>query len=160
MAEQAQGIESIAPGINTEFIQDVLRQTMVLGLPEDAAMQPTFYFPDEGTWTNDDTEGNPWDWTQAPDTVTQVAHTEQVLCAYEFFSPLGRQGSFQTEVGEFNPTTVVFTMFEDEYTTVNGFSYATIGASSQKWFFRFWKPSNAINDMTVYEAHCVAQGIE
>ena len=33
MAESFEGVESIAPGIDTDFVRDKLRQTMVLGLP-------------------------------------------------------------------------------------------------------------------------------
>jgi hypothetical protein len=159
MAEQAQGFESIATGLNTENIRDVLRRTMVLGLPSTAADQPTFYFDRDVDWTNADSEENPWDWTTAPDTTTAASNV-QVLCAYEFFSPLGRQGAFQTEVGEFNPTTLVLTLFEDEFAAVTGFTYVTIGPSTQRWYFRFYKPSVGLNDLTVYEIHCSAQGIE
>jgi hypothetical protein len=65
-----------------------------------------------------------------------------------------------TEVGEFNPTTVVLTMFEDEFNTAYGFTYLTIGPSDQRWYFRFFKPAVGLNDLTVYQLHCVATGTE
>lgn len=163
MAEQHDGFESIAAP-PTDSIRETLRRTMVMGLPQEESQRPTFYFDRTVTWEDYDSEDNPWDWTVDP--VTEVVPaSEQVICAYEFFSPLGRQGAFYTEVGEFNPTTLVFTMFEEEWERVRGFSYATVGPSrlgtsaSNRWYFRFWKPAYGLNDLTVYQVHTAAEGI-
>jgi len=153
------GARSSIASIPTDSIREVLRRTMVMGLPATVADRPTFYFEGEQSYQLEDREGSPWDWTAVPVADTSASPI-QVLCAYEFFSPLGRQGSFPTEVGEFNPTTVVVTMFEDEFAGVYGFTYVTIGSSSQKWYFRDWKPSVSLNDLTVYEVTCVATGRE
>lgn len=163
MAESHDGFDSIAAP-PTDAIREVLRRTMVMGLPQQQSHRPTFYFDRTVTWDQHDSEAKPWDWTAVPATEAQPA-SEQVICAYEFFSPLGRQGAFYTEVGEFNPTTLVFTMFEDEWRRVRGFSYATVGpprvdtSVQTKWFFRFWKPAYGLNDMTVYQVHTAAEGI-
>ena len=130
-----------------------------MGLPTENAQKPTFYYPRDVDWAKEDREGNPWDWTDTPATDTQRS-PEQIICAYEFFAPLGRQGAFFTEVGEFNPTTVVFTMFEDEFAAAWGFTYATIGPSGTKWWFKFWRPVSGLGALTVYEVACVAQGTE
>ena len=158
MAEAINGRSSIA-SIPTASLRETLRQTMVMGMPATASERPTFYFEGEKTFAGADLEGSPWDWTDVPTLDTSAAPI-QALCAYEFFSPLGRQGSFLTEVGEFNPTTVVLTMFEDEFAAVYGFTYVTIGPSNQRWYFRFFKPAISLNDLTVYEVHCVATGSE
>ena len=55
-------------------------------------------------------------------------------------------------------TSVVFTMFKKEFDTVFGFSSVTIGASDQRWFFRFWRPTYAIVDLQAYQVHCQAEG--
>lgn len=156
MAESIGGRQSIA-SIPTDTLRETLRQTMVMGLPSVVADRPTFYFDGEQTYDPSDTEGSPWDWEQGADTDT-AKDPVQVLCAYEFYSPLGRQGSFQTEVGEFNPTTVVLTMFEDEFAAVQGFTYMKIGPSTQDWYFRHYKPGIALNDLDVYQITCVATG--
>lgn len=157
MAEQHGGVDAIA-AVPVETIRDKLRQTMVLGLPDDDALKPTFYFERQIEWDKHDRESNPWDWSAAPLSDT-TASPVQPICAYEFFSPLGRQGAAYTEVGEFNPTTVVFTMFEDDYKSIAGFSYATIGPGSQKWYFRYWRPSYGMGALTVYQIHCVAETV-
>lgn len=156
MAESHEGFDAIAsPAV--ESIRENLRRTMVLGLPVEDDQKPTFYFDRVVSWQDADAEGNPWDWTATPATESNPSSVQPV-CAFEFFSPLGRQGAYQTEVGEFNPTTVVFTMFEDEWEQVQGFSYVTIGPSTQKWYFRYWRPAYGLGDMTVYQVHCVAEG--
>jgi hypothetical protein len=158
MAEEIGGLSSIA-NIPADDLRESLRRTMVMGMPETVADRPTFYFEGEQTYADADLEGSPWDWTDTPSSDT-AKDPAQVLCAYEFFSPLGRQGAFLTEVGEFNPTTVVLTMFEDEFNTIYGFTYCTIGPSDQRWYFRFFKPSVGLGTLTVYQVHCVATGIE
>lgn len=157
MADQWEGFESIAV-IPTEQLRTTLRRTMVMGLPTEDAEKPTFVFERDVDFALHDTEGSPWDWTDAPVSETPQSSV-QPICAYEFFSPLGRQGSFLTEVGEFNPTTVVFTMFEDEFAAVTGFTYVTIGPDDTRWYFRHWRPAQGLNDMTVYQVHCVAEGL-
>ena len=158
MADTIGGVDSIAV-IPTGDLRTILRRTMVMGLPETVTERPTFYFEGQQTYDDADLEGAPWDWTDVPTTDTS-GDPQQVLCAYEFFAPLGRQGSFNTEVGEFNPTTVIITLFEDEFDAVYGFTYATIGPSDQRWYFRFHKPAIGLNDLTVYQIHCVATGTE
>jgi hypothetical protein len=158
MADSIAGRASIAD-IPTGDIREILRATMVMGLPEKQVDRPTFFFGDDKTWTREDMEGSPWDWTATPLVNVQNEPT-QVLCAYEFFAPLGRQGAFLTEVGEFNPTTLVLTMFEDEFSSVLGFSYVTLGPDDTKWWFRHWKPAVGLNDLTVYEVHTAATGAE
>ena len=158
MAESIGGLSSIAD-IPADSIRESLRRTMVMGLPVTVAERPTFYFQDASDYLREDLEGSPWDWTATP--VVNV-HTEpvQVLCAYEYFSPLGRQGAFYTEVGEFNPTTLVLTMFEDEFNDVFGFAYVTVGPDDTKWWFRTWKPAISLGALTVYQVHCSATGAE
>lgn len=158
MADSMGGFDSIAV-IDTEAIREVLRRTMVMAMPNEDSEKPAFVFERQVSFDQHDNEGNPWDWTAAPALETAQASV-QVITAYEFSAPLGRQGAFLTEVGEFTPTTVVFTMFEDEFAEIRGFSYATVGPSAEKWYFRFWKPSVSLNDMTVYEVVCVATGVE
>lgn len=158
MAEEHDGYESIAV-IPTEMLRDVFRRTMVMGLPVEDAEKPTFYFRYVAEWERHDSENNPWDWQAAPDSEEQ-REPVQPICAYQFFSPLGRQGAFPTEVGDFSPSSLVVTMLEDEFEAVDGASYATVGPSNVRYFFRFWRPSYGLGDMTVYEVHMAADAVE
>lgn len=158
MAESHGGVDSIAV-IPVDRIREAIRGTMVMGLPVEDSEKPTFVFRHEVEWASHDSENNPWDWTDAPESLTQRADV-QPICAYEFFSPLGRQGAFSTEVGDFNPTTLVVTMFEEEFAEVNGASYVTVGPSNVRFYFRFWRPSYGLGDMTVYQVHLSADAVE
>jgi hypothetical protein len=158
VAESHDGVESIAV-IPVDTIRDAIRATMVMGLPVEDVEKPTFYFRHEVEWASHDSEDNPWDWTDAPVSESQIAPV-QPICAYEFFSPLGRQGAFATEAGDFNPTSLVVTMLEEEFVAVNGASYATAGPGNMRWYFRFWRPSYGLGDMTVYQVHLSADAVE
>ena len=149
MAESHGGFDSIA-AIPTESLRETLRRTMVMGLPQEDAEKPTFYFERVVTWEDHDSEDQPWDWDDAPTVDTQQSAVQPV-CAYEFFSPLGRQGAYYTEVGEFNPTTLVITLFEDEFNEVRGASHVTVGPSTMRWHFRYFRPAQGLNDLTVYQ---------
>lgn len=132
---------------------------MVFGLPVDDAQKPTFYFDRVVEWERHDREGSPWDFSAAPLSETQKQPVKPV-CAYEFFSPLGRQGADPSEVGDFNPSTVIVTMLEEEWVSVRGFSHMTVGPSPQRWLFRYWRPNYALNAYPVYQIHCAAEGVQ
>lgn len=154
MAENHRGVTAIAT--IPASVQTALRRTMVLGLPAVAADRPTFWFDREVEWNNHDAEGKPWDWTQAPEIdTTATPQSVQPICALEFFSPLGRQGSFPTEVGDFNPTTLVVTMLKVDFDDVYGASRCTIGPENRTWHFRFWSPAMALENLAVYQVHMV-----
>lgn len=158
MAEQKGGFEAIAT-IDADSLRETFKRTMVLGLPNTPSEQPTFYFERVVTWADFDRDNNPWDWTAAPLTENQPSPVSPI-CAYEFFSPLGRQGATFTEVGEFNPTQVVFTFTDDEFRKVENSSYVTIGPSDQKWYFRYYRPGNALGSLGILQVHFQAVGGE
>lgn len=155
MADSHKGITSIAT-VPAE-VEDLLRQTMVFGLPEADVDKPTFYFEREVTWTDHDTEGNPWDWTAAPVTDTTPTPT-QPICAYDFFSPLGRSGAQFSEVGDFFPSTVVVTFVgDDDFNEAVDSSHVVIGPAQTKWYFRYWKPEVSLGLIPVQQAHFQAE---
>ncbi len=157
MATEHDGVTAIATIPST--VQDKLRQTMVLGLPEDDALKPTFYFERQVVWADHDVEDKPWDWITAPDTDTTAAPVTPI-CATEFFSPLGRSGAQFSEVGDFFPSTVIVTLMEPDYLLVRNSSYVTIGPAQSKWWFRYWKPTLGLGGITVYQAHFQAEDTE
>ena len=131
---------------------------MVMGLPETDAHKPTFYFDRVVEWERHDREDSPWDFGDSPTVETQRSPVRPI-CAYEFFSPLGRQGAYPTEVGDFNPTTLIVTLLDDEWASVRGFSYVTVGPTAERWLFRYWRPSYSLGNFPVYQIHCSAEGV-
>jgi hypothetical protein len=140
-------------------VQTALRQTMVLGLPEDDALKPTFYFDRQVTWADYDVENRPWDWTAAPATDTTAVPVKPI-CAVEFFSPLGRSGAQFSEVGDFFPSTVIVTFTEPDYLIARDSAYVIIGPEQTKWWFRYWKPAAGLGNLTIYQAHFQAEDTE
>lgn len=158
MAELKDGLKSIAT-IDAASLRETFKRTMIMGLPVAEADQPTFFFERAVVWADFDRANQPWDWTAAP--LTDVSATPiAAICAYEFFAPLGRQGSSYTEVGEFNPTTVVVTLTDDEFLRVQDASHLTIGPSDQKWYFRYFRPQVNLGSLGIFQVHFVAQGGE
>jgi hypothetical protein len=130
---------------------------MVFGLPTEEVARPTFYFDRVVSWALHDREGSPWDWANAP-LVDTTRDPVQAICAYEFFSPLGRQGESFTEVGNFTPTTLVVTMMEADFEEVVDCSYVTVGNSELKWWFRYYRPTYALSALPVFQIHFVSEG--
>lgn len=157
MATTHAGVKAIAT-IPTK-VEDKLRQTMVLGLPEDDALKPTFHFERQVVWADFDVEDKPWDWTAAPVTDTTPAPVKPI-CAVEFFSPLGRSGAQFAEVGDFFPSTVIVTFMEPDYLLARDSSHVIIGPEQTRWWFRYWKPVVGLGRMTVYQAHFQAEDTE
>jgi hypothetical protein len=134
---------------------------MVLGLPETVAHRPTFYWEKQVTFAEHDSSDNPWDWSTAP-TLENTPEPQQVICAYEFSAPFGRTGAIPERAGEFNISTLTFTVLEEEFSvlagTSSGFSYVTVGPKlNRKWHFRFWQPTVGLNDLQVYQITCAAE---
>lgn len=158
MAEQHRGVSSIA-SIPSNVV-DRLRETMVLGLPVDPSHRPTFYFDNEVDWAEHDAEGSPWDFTEAPESSTQKPSVQPV-CAYEFFSPLGRSGAQFTEVGDFYASTLVFTFVgTNDFSEAEGASHATVGPKETRWVFRYWRPAVGLGGIPVLQATFQAEDTE
>ena len=160
MADKIGSVSSIA-NIPASDLRGVLRSTMVLGLPETVVDRPTFYWEKEVTFAEYDSSDKPWDWTAAP-TLDTTPVPEQVICAYEFAAPFGRTGAVPERTGEFNISTIIVTLLEDEFATVSGttsgFSYVTVGPElDRRWYFRYWQPSIGLGSMTVYQITCGAE---
>lgn len=157
MAESHDGVTAIATIPSS--LEETFRRTMVLGLPPNDADKPTFYFARQVTWADHDVEDQPWDWTAAPSTDSTPAPVTPI-CAYEFFSPLGRSGAEYSEVGDWFPSTVRFTFTETDFQKVVDSSYVIIGPRQTKWWFRYFMPAIGLGGLTIYQAHFQAENTE
>jgi hypothetical protein len=157
MAESHGGLEAIA--VIPSTVEEQLRRTMVLGLPQDDAEKPTFFFEKVVSWAEQDSEGRPWDWTTAPDSETQKASVKPI-CAYEFTAPLGRSGAQFSEVGDFFVSTVIITITETDLPDILDSSHVVIGPGSTRWWFRYFHPALGLGGLTVYQAHFQAEDTE
>jgi len=110
-----------------DTFREQIRAVMLMGLPEDETLRPTFYFAD--TVVNDaaDPGNRPWDFTQ-PKASTVTVTPVRVLCGIEV-DP-GTEG--YTSVGKFEARTATLSFFEDEWADVDGFTRVLIGGKSYK----------------------------
>lgn len=129
---------------------------MVIGMPVLEGERPTFYWTPQRSFEYVDAAGNPFDWDAVPDSSITRAPV-QANCAYEFSAPLGRQGAHETEVGQFNPTTLMITILDEEFEEIRGFRWVEVGPGQEKWYFRFYQPAIGLGDMTVYRITCTAE---
>lgn len=157
MATSHAGVQSIAK--IPSKVEGLLRQTMVMGLPEDDALKPTFHFDREVAWSDHDVEDKPWVWTDAPVSDT-TRSSVQPICTVEFHAPLGRSGAQFSEVGDFFPSTVIVTFMETDYLVARDSAYVVIGPEETKWWFRYWKPAVGLGGLTLYQAHFQAEDTE
>lgn len=151
MAESIDGVDSFP--IPADDIRDVLLRAMVMGMPEEVEHRATFWFvPDLVVDGPVDHAGQPVDWSSP--VVSGGPRSEQVICTVEFSAPIGRQASVDTAVGQFTPSTLVLTFFEEQFETVRGFQYVTVGPDGDRWFPRVYQPPVGLGGLTVFQLIC------
>lgn len=154
MAEEHSG--AVSPIIPVDVVREGIRSAMAMGMPVEEEERPTFYFDSTKVYDYVDEAGKPFDWSVSP-TVSKNPGPTRALCSWEFSAPLGRQAAHETPVGQFNPTTLILTVLDEDFDEVRGFRYVTIGPSDDKWWFRFYQPAVGLGDMTVYRITCSAK---
>lgn len=107
--------------------REQIRAVMLMGLPEDVTLRPTFYFADTVVNEAADPGNRPWDFTQ-PKTSTVTVTPVRVVCGIEV-DP-GSKG--YTAVGKFEARTATLSFFEDEWDDVDGFIRVLIGGKPYK----------------------------
>jgi len=99
-----------------------IRAVMLMGLPEDTALRPTFHFPKVVDNANPDPANRPWDFNQPKVTDTTPAAV-QVICGVKVKDGTAGYNS----AGKFDAREATLTFFEDEWAAVDGFSHVMIG---------------------------------
>lgn len=112
-----------------EFIREVTG-VMVMGLPNDEADKPTFYWETVKTYAKASVDGRPLNWDSAASTST-LRDPVQAICAVELLDAAGNP--VETPVGDFNADQARLTFFADEYAKVADFDWVTLGESKYLW---------------------------
>lgn len=93
-----------------------IRQTMLMGLPEDEALRPTFLFPADPKHALADPANRPWDFTKPRTSESEpAADPVRVVCGVTVAA--GQRG--YTAAGKFEAREAVLSMFEAEWAAVN-----------------------------------------
>lgn len=117
---------------DADEFREGIRAAMLMGLPDDEEMRPTFHFPAGTVNDSADPGGKPWDFNQ-PKSVdsTPAPDPVLVLCAVKVTD--GQAG--YTSVGKFLAREAVLSFFEDEWAAANDpvpFNVVFIGAKPYK----------------------------
>ena len=107
------------PSFPAAAVRENLRIPMRMGLPADPARWPEFVTEAISTTAETDSAGVPWDPAQA----RQVEPTSaRPVCAMEWRSG----GPDRQNFGSTEPAEIVFTLLDEEWAQVEGFSYVNV----------------------------------
>lgn len=137
-------------GFDADAVRSGLRLAMKVGLPPDAAEQPTFFFPREYTTTDaTDQEGVPF----SPDGRRNAPppRSVKVDCAIEYRDGEGKLENF----GVIVPARVVLTLLDLDYVRIKGFEYVVIGGG--KYYYRRTETPKGLVSVGLYKVHCVSE---
>lgn len=128
-----------------------IRATMMMGLPVDEAARPTFSFPHDVVYENEDTGGDPFDWT-APVAAagggggtTGPRPPVQVPCALEEAGG----SEYETGLGIINEDEILLTVLDVDHALIDGFDEVEIGGNT----YRYTKelPPRGLWDVTIHQ---------
>lgn len=139
----------ILTGFDPDAFRTNITNTMIMGLPEDPTLQPTFYFRAVKTYpagTLLDTEGSPLDprieaTVTAPDPV-------QVPCAVEYTANSTDQ---ETLIGTFKTGRAKLTLLDVAYELVKDAIEVSLG--EVRYNITFQEPPIGLGPVTVYQLH-------
>lgn len=114
---------------NADETRAELRETMLMGLPNDVALRPTFYFPTDDSFAKASLSGDPWDWEASPLENDPDRAPVRAPCAVEV------EGSAieLNAVGQFNPQRAVLTILDVDWNKVGGFHEMTMGGAVYRY---------------------------
>jgi hypothetical protein len=141
-------------GFNADTFRTNIRNTMTMGLPNDPALQPTFYFRTTYTYPPDavlDPEGKPLD-PRIQATASTASPAVQVPCAVEFAPDSTNNEGL---VGTFWSDRAVLTLLDTEYTQVK--DAVEVDIAGRRYLIQ---QMNAIGlgTVTVYQLYCFMKG--
>lgn len=149
------GTDPDDPNFAAEFRADT-GATMMMGLPETAALRPIFHFDTPRTYTRQDSANRPWNWASTPTdpeppaTITAGDQADQVLVAVE-----AREGETdETTAGTFEADEYILTFLDTEWAKVSEFTWVELGGHP----FKRGKTvvPIALNDVTIYQVRVEA----
>jgi hypothetical protein len=139
-------------GFDAAAFRTAIRAAMVMGAPLDTSQKTTFIFSDVSTYSPEDPDNNPYDWTQTP--VTEVAERRVIVPAAVQYATAAVVG---TTMGDFDATRAVITLLDVDYALVAGADLVLLGNTHYVLDPPGWIPL-ALFDVGVYQVHVTARG--
>jgi hypothetical protein len=153
---------TFAAGFNEPAFRDAVRQTMLMGMPQDPADQLTWHWKRKKTYAPQDRIRKPYDWKQSPvtdqpgttrlsDPGDDVEQSLVVPYALEFQPRITRN---ETSLGQFDNSHATITVLDDDYQQIKDASYATIAGATYE--INFVGPPVGLFAVTVYQLYLQA----
>lgn len=141
-------------GFDADSFRTNIRNTMIMGLPSDTTLQPTFYFRTSYTYPTGtvlDPEGKPID-PRVQATASTSSSPVQVPCAVEFApdntNDEGLAGTFWSD-------RAVLTLLDDDYAQVK--DAIEVDLSGRRYMIQQMN-ALGLGPVTVYQLYCFMKG--
>lgn len=142
---------SFGAGFDAAAFRAAIEQTMIMGLPVDAAERATFRWKPERTFSTADPAGRPYSWTDTPATEDEPADV-QIPVAVEFEARPA--GSADTVIGQFDAARAVITVLDAHYPQVAGANFVILGGDTYQ--IDLWAPPVGLFDATIHTVYATA----
>lgn len=144
-------------GTNSSFdaaaFRDAIRSAMRMGAPGQVADRATFRWRPVRTYSRPDSAGLPYNFNSNP--VTEVVKADVVLQEVAIEFTARPAGTRDTAVGQFDTSSVVLTLLDDQYELVEGANEVLIGGNT--YVVNFVAPPMALFEVDVYQIYCEAR---
>jgi hypothetical protein len=126
---------SFAGGFTEATFRDAVKNTMLMGIPENPAERLTWWWRRDQVYSPDDPAGVTYDWTQAPVTdlpgnpkLKDPAGDDQSLVVnYALEYSARPAGGSNTAFGEIDTSRAIISLADTDYEQIKTADYATVG---------------------------------
>lgn len=145
--------DPLLAGFDADGVREGLRLAFAVGLPVNAADQPTFYMPQTSTSVDSllDDDGVPFDPTGTVVRTPNPRVTHKVPCAIQYQDGTGKLEGFGVVV----PSKIVLTILDEDYATVKGFEYVVIEGT--RYWRRSVEPPIGLVSVGIWKVHCFSE---
>ena len=155
---------SFSSGFNEGNFRNAIKNTMLMGIPEDPAQQLTWWWHRDQTFSPDDPAGDPYDWTQSPvvdtpgnpvlkDDGTPTEQSLVVPYALEYSASQGSEAA--TVFGGIDTSRATISMAEVDYEQVKTADYCTVGDTTYR--IQFTGPPIGLFGFTLWQVFIEAE---
>lgn len=146
---------------NAARFRDGVGFAMKMGIPDTLAERVTFFWDSVKTYTDADTKGEPYNWTDSPTatvSATSVPVSLTVPVAVEFFD--SKSSSGDTVLGDFDIGRVRVTMLDTAYAQLDDANLDKpdgLTIDGNIYDIDYWGPPVGLFDVTIYSVFASAR---
>lgn len=150
------------PSFPEATFRTAIRNTMLMGIPEDPDERLTWWWRRDQTYSPDDPAGDPYDWTQTPVTnapgnpaLGDTGTDQSLQVAYALEYAARPAGSANTVFGEIDTSRAVVSLADTEHEQVKTADYCTIGNTTYR--IQFQGPPVGLFGFTLHQIYLEAE---